>query len=239
VPLIRRIATPYGPVSVLRDATTGEIIYKQGGARQSESDGLGVSTSAYIHAIYGLIVQRAPGRVLTIGCGAGSLATMLTRAGAQVTCVDLNAQSFEIARQYFSLDDRVDCVAEDGARFLRRDARQWDAIVLDAYDGNDMPGAFATPAFAALVRAKLHPKTGRYLANVFVQWPDDPIADRVAMTLGLAFGRVRMLDETSATHRNCIVMAGAVSRLQLPTMTMPPACAAGKVFEDLAGFHFL
>jgi hypothetical protein len=49
---------------------------------------------------------------------------------------------------------------------------------------------------------------------------------------------VHVLDEDSNAHRNCIVMAGAVARLQPPAMSMPPACAAGKVFQDLAGFAF-
>lgn len=238
MPLLRRIQTPFGAVSILRDAATGEIIYKQGGARQSESDGLGVSTSAYIHAMFGLIVQRPAKRVLCIGCGAGSLATMLARWGAEVTVVDLNPSSFEIARQYFSLDERVACVVGDGVRFLKNNGTIFDAIALDAYAGNEMPSAFLTPGFARLARARLHPTRGRFLANVFLPWPDHPAADRYARTLSRAFGPVRILDETSDTHRNCIVMAGAVSRLAAPQMSIPPACAVGKVFQDLAAFAF-
>lgn len=238
MPLIRRIATPFGSVSILRDAASGEVIYKQGGARQSESDGLGVSTSAYIHAIYGLIVQRPARRVLTIGCGAGCLATMLARWGAEVTAVDLNPKSFDIARQYFSLDDRVTCIAADGVAFLKRDPTVYDAIVLDAYAGSEMPAAFLKPAFSALARTRLHPKRGQFFTNVFLPWLDHPAADRFAKILAGQFDHVRVLDEDSDTHRNCIVMAGAVSRLAAPSMSMPPACAAGKVFQDLAGFAF-
>jgi spermidine synthase len=238
LPLLRHIQTPYGPVSVVRDARTGEVLYKQGGARQSESDGLGVSTSAYIHAIYGLIVQRPAKRVLTIGCGAGVLATMLARHGAQVTVVDINPASFEIARQYFSLDQRVTCVVDDGVRFLKNSATVFDAMVLDAYQGNELPAPFLTSAFARLARARLDHRRGRFFANMFLPWADHPAAGNLAKTLARAFGAVRILDEVSGAHRNCIVMAGAVSRLAVPTMTMPPACAAGKVFQDLAGFEF-
>lgn len=238
MPLLRLIQTPFGAVSVLRDAQTGEVIYKQGGARQSETDGLGVSTSAYIHAIYGLIIQRPAKRILTIGCGAGVLATMLARHGVHVTVVDINPASFEIARQYFSLDARVTCVADDGVQFLKTNATIYDAIVLDAYEGNELPVAFLSPAFAKLTRARLHPTRGRFLANVFLPWPDDPAADRYATTLTRAFRHVRVLDEATDAHRNCIVMAGAVSRLQTPAMLMPPACAAGKVFQELAGLAF-
>jgi spermidine synthase len=239
LPLIRRIATPFGPVSILRDANTGEWIYKQGGGRQSESDGLGVSTSAYIHAMFGLIAQRKARRVLCIGCAAGSLATMLHAHGARVTAVDINPGSFDIARQYFSLADGIECVVDDGARFLRRDPRIWDAIALDAYDGHEIPNVFLTPGFARLVREKLEPKRGLFLANVFLPWPDDTAADAFARRLGKTFKTVRILDESHDTHRNCIVAAGAVSRLQPPTMTLPPACAAGKVFAELAGFRFV
>jgi spermidine synthase len=238
MPLLRRIQTPFGAVSVLRDAASGEVIYKQGGARQSESDGLGVSTSAYIHAMFGLIAQRPAKRILTIGCGAGVLATMLARHGAQVTVVDINPKSFDIARQYFSLDACVTCVVDDGVRYLKANDTIYDAIALDAYEGTELPAAFLTLSFAKLARARLHPKRGRFLANVFLPWPDDPAADTYAKTLARAFDTVRILDETSDTHRNCIVMAGAASRLKPPTMVMPPACAAGKVFQDLAGFKF-
>jgi spermidine synthase len=238
MPLIRRIATSYGSVSILRDAGTGEVIYKQGGARQSESDGLGVSTSAYIHAMFGLIVQRPAKRILCIGCGAGSLATMLARWGADVTVVDLNPVSFDIARQYFSLDDRVTCIVDDGVHYLKKNQTIYDAVALDAYAGNEMPEAFLKPSFAALARSRLHPVRGRLIANIFLPWPDHPAADRYAKTLSRAFKAVRILDEASDTHRNCIVMAGAVSRLTAPTMLTPPACAAAKVFQDLAGFAF-
>lgn len=238
MPLIRRIWTPYGEVSVLRDAGTGEVIYKQGGARQSESDGLGVSTSAYIHAIFGLIVQRPANRILTIGCGAGVLATMLARQGAQVTVVDVNPASFDIARQYFSLDARVTCVVDDGVLFLKTCDTVYDVLVLDAYEGNEIPASFLKPSFAALARSRLRPKRGRFFANVFLPWPDAPAARRYGNLLARSFGTVRVLDEESDMHRNCIVMAGAVSRLAAPMMLMPPACAAGKVFQDLAGFSF-
>lgn len=214
------------------------MLYKQGGARQSESDGLGVSTSAYIHAMFGLIAQRPAKRVLCIGCGAGSLATMLARWGAKVTVVDLNPASFDIARQYFSLDDRVTCIVDDGVHHLKTKPTLYDAIALDAYAGNEMPKAFLKPAFAALARMRLHPKRGRLVANIFLPWPDHPAADKYAKTLSRGFDHVRILDEDSDTHRNAIVMAGAVARLQPPMMRVPPACAAAKVFQDLAGYAF-
>jgi spermidine synthase len=239
LPLIRRIATPYGPVSVLRDGQTGEWVYKQGGARQSESDGLGVSTSAYIHAMFGLIVQKPAAHVLCIGGAAGSLASMLAMRVPKVTMVDINAQAFDIARDYFSLSPKVICETADGAAILKERPQVYDAIALDAFEGSEIPAQFLTPRFARLARSRLHPKRGRLIVNVFVPWFDHPIANQVSTTLATAFRRVRMLDEPGLTHRNCIVAAGDVASLVKPKLVLAPACEAAKVRDDLAAYRFL
>jgi spermidine synthase len=70
--------------------------------------------------------------VLMIGCGGGSLATMLDRAGVHVTIVDINPSAFRIAHKYFGLPREVDCHVADGRNFLRADRHRYDAIVLDA-----------------------------------------------------------------------------------------------------------
>lgn len=58
--------------------------------------------------------------MLLIGCGGGTLGTMLTRAGKSLTIVDINPQSIALARRYFSLPHQITCHVEDGAAFLTR-----------------------------------------------------------------------------------------------------------------------
>ena len=68
-----------------------------------------------------------------IGCGGGTLGTMLDRAGRSVTIVDINPQSIALARQYFSLPEQIPCHVVDGAAFLRRSQATFDAIIIDAF----------------------------------------------------------------------------------------------------------
>jgi spermidine synthase len=239
MPLIRRIKTPYGDVQVRRDARTGAMHWLQGGSRQSESDGLGVSTSAYIHAMFGLIVQQPAAHVLCICGAAGSLASMLSLRVRKVTLVDINPAAFDIARDYFSLSPQVACVTAEGAAFLKDHDTVYDAIALDVYEGSEIPPQFLTPRFARLARSRLHPKRGRLVVNVFVPWLDHPLADQVAATLGATFRRVRQLDEPGPAHRNCIVAAGDVAGLAPPKLIVAPACEAAKVAADLAAYRFL
>ena len=74
-----------------------------------------------------------------IGCGGGTLATMLSRRGVAVTLVDIDPLSFEIARRYFHMPAAVECHAQDGADFLRRRSERYDAIVLDAFADAAIP----------------------------------------------------------------------------------------------------
>jgi spermidine synthase len=125
----------------------GRISYWQGEYHQSAADENGVSTADYIHAMHFFLVQAGARDVLMIGCGGGTLATMLARSGVAVTVVDLHKLSFDIARGYFHLPESVDCHIADGIVWLRKNRRRFDAIVLDAFGKDGMPDAFMSAAF--------------------------------------------------------------------------------------------
>ncbi|HYJ35958.1 MAG TPA: hypothetical protein VEV64_07370, partial [Rhizomicrobium sp.] len=88
---------------IIRDDTSGKVSYWQGEYHQSAADRNGVSTADYIHAMYFFLMQAGARDVLMIGCGGGTLATMLVRSQVQVTVVDLHTFSFDVARKYFQL----------------------------------------------------------------------------------------------------------------------------------------
>ena len=77
---------------VVQDNRTGKVSYWQKEYHQSAGDADGVSTADYIHAMFAFLRQAGSKNVLIIGCGGGTLATMLvslftvrlsTRAGAR------------------------------------------------------------------------------------------------------------------------------------------------------------
>ena len=78
---------------VEQDNATGRVSYWQGCDNQSLADRNGISLADYIHAMYGFIRQSKAKHVLLIGCGGGTLATMLAKSGAAVTMLDIDPTS--------------------------------------------------------------------------------------------------------------------------------------------------
>src|SRR5437868_985955 len=132
IPLERR-ETRYGSITICRRKLSGSIVYDQSGSYQSEADQDGISLAAYVHALYDFLLQGGARNVLMIGCGGGTLATMLARDARKVTVVDINSESFELARRYFALPPQVICCVADGKEYLTSNQTCYDAIVVDAF----------------------------------------------------------------------------------------------------------
>lgn len=234
---LARLSSTQGEVAILHHQGTGRVLYRQGEWYQSEADGRGVSLAPYIHAIYGLLLQAGCRDVLMIGCGGGTLATMLRQAGRDVAIVDVAAHSFALARQYFQLPHDVPCHVADGQDFLGAHEARYDAIVLDAYEGDRIPAHFLTEGFLQLVKARLRPG-GCMLANIHVLHDLDPAPDRFACMVERVWRDVRMLDARGTPNRNAIVMAGAVAALERPGLMRVPDAAADEIAEELGQLTF-
>ena len=222
---------------VEQNNATGRVTYWESGENQSVADGAGVSLADYIHAMYFFLRKARARRVLMIGCGGGTLATMLTRIGARVTVVDISARSFEIARNFFALPPSVECHIADGAAFLRRTRLRFDAIALDAYDGDAIPAQFLTPAFFALAKARLRPG-GVFAMNIIVDDDADRTPDRIGRTAQKSFRHVRLLDSDGWIDRNAVLIAGAVAQLPRPRLLMKPARGARRLAREIRDLDF-
>ncbi len=235
---IKQLDSAFGQILIRRSRATGALIYWQGDCYQSEASPDGVSLTRYVHALFGLLRQTDAREILLIGCGGGTLATMLYRAGASVTVVDVNPNAFEVARAYFAMPADVSCVVDDGYNFLLRTDATFDAIVLDAYDGGEIPPQFLRTFFARLARARLRAPQGIFLANVYVNDDLDTKADFLAVRLSRFFPTVRLLDERGSLNRNTIVMAGPVKDLLCPRLEMRPRLGGGLIEDELARLSF-
>ena len=102
-------STAFGEITILKSLARDSHVYCQGDWWQSEADRNGVSLAAYVHAIYALLAQSQAQQILMIGCGGGTLGTMLAAAARQVTIVDINPESILLAQQYFSLPSHITC----------------------------------------------------------------------------------------------------------------------------------
>lgn len=231
---IARIASEFGEIVVSRDSASGAVRYDQGLIHQSEADASGISLVAYIHAIFDLLLQAGCRDVLMLGCGGGTLATMLHGAGAKVAIADIDSQSFQLARQYFHLPADIACHASDGAAFLQAGTRRYDAIVLDAYTGNQMPPQFAAKAFLQLARDRLAHPAGVFIANIHVLDDNDAAARRYAEQMSAVWPEVRLLDTPGRSKRNALVIAGAVAALGRSSLRIAPAFGADEIAAELA-----
>jgi len=218
---IARAKGSIGEIVVTRDRRTGAYYYEQADSYQSQADRDGVSLAHYIHALYGLAVQTAARTVLMIGCGGGSLGSMLADAGRSVTVVDIFPASFELARKYFFLSPRVNCVVADGAAFLARGRRPYELIVVDAFIGTRVPPHLRAPSFFQAARARLAPG-GHLLMNVVLTDDRDGTADAIAAAMAAAGLRVQLLDTPTDVERNAILVGSLAGPLRRPRLLVPP-----------------
>src|SRR5580693_7621722 len=98
-------------IVIQQDNASGATAYWQDTDNQSLADRRGVSLADYIHALYGFLRQGKSRHVLMIGCGGGTLATMLRRVGVRVTLVDIDPASFAVARRFFHMPASLECQA--------------------------------------------------------------------------------------------------------------------------------
>lgn len=236
--LLERIRSDAGDIEILETKLHRSVVYRQGGCCQSEADADGVSLCSYIHGIFGLLAQSPPRNVLMIGCGGGSLATMLASKGVQVTIVDVNPLAFDIARRYFNLPDEVACHVADGRDFLRDNAARYDAIVMDAYVGAFVPQHLRSMSFFRLARTRLDEHKGRLIANVFTEHDFDAAPDVAATAMAEVWDDVRVLDIRGMQHRNALVMAGNVMALQEPKLLLRPMAGITEIMHDLNRWRF-
>lgn len=219
---------------IARDLRTGHVSYWQKEYHQSAADRHGISTADYIHAMYFFLMQAQAKDVLMIGCGGGTLASMLHRSGVDVTVVDLHRLSFDIARKYFHMPGAIPGHVADGVAWLKQSRRRFDAIVLDAFGEEGMPPVFMRPAFFRLAKSRMVKRGGLFLMNVIVDDDEDRTPDNLVRAMRRNWPRVRLLDTDGWVDRNAVIAAGAVSGLRKPVVLMPPSPGGRKLARELA-----
>ncbi len=217
---------------------TGGISFWERSDNHSVADRHGISLADYIHAFYFFLRQAKSRHVLMIGCGGGTLATMLRRVGVKVTIADIDGRNFEIARTYFNMPGDIECHVADGRDFLRRDKRRYDAIVVDAYSDSAMPKHFMKRTFYDLVKSRLRTRDAIVLVNLMAANDADRAPDRFGRLLRRTWSQVRLLDSIGWDNRNVVALAGAVRRLKRPRLLMPPQRRAKSIAAELRTMDF-
>jgi spermidine synthase len=116
-----------------------------------------------------LAYNQGARRILMIGLGGGSAPKRLWRDFPQLELevVELDPVVRDVAYRYFALprSPRLRVSVEDGRRYLQRNSRRWDAIMIDAYFSDALPFHLTTVEFLELVRSRLNPG-GVVVSNV-------------------------------------------------------------------------
>jgi hypothetical protein len=99
--LLGRYQGRCGQIEVVEFLQDGSRLYFEDGVHQSKAAPDGESHYTYVKLMDALLAPAA--NILLLGCGGGTLGTMLFRQGKRVTIVDHNPVSFVIARQFFAL----------------------------------------------------------------------------------------------------------------------------------------
>lgn len=234
-PLVKHAST-FGVITLRYRKRSRTLTYEQKGGNQSTADYRGVSLDAHVHALYGLTLQQRGKRVLMIGCGGGTLGTMLARAGRRVSIVEIDRVSFTVAKRYFGLPPQVECHVADGLAFMQKTARRYDTVIIDAFIGENIPAHLKSAEFFRTAARCLR-KNGVVLVNVCLERKADRTADRIAAGFKQNGRAVRILDSPGA-ERNAIVLAGNVRSLQRPRMLISPEADAKQTIRELKAMRF-
>lgn len=234
---LARRQTEFGDARVVMNRTTGSVFYYHGDSCQSEADRNGISLAPYIHAIYDLLFQQQAQRILMIGCGGGTLGTMLARAGRTVVIVDDDPHAITIAKRYFALPFEVACHIADGLAFLDQNRAAFDAVVVDAFIGEQIPDHICSHGFFQAADRALRPG-GSILINTLAEHDLDFRADIISARLSAIGWRSVVLDTVGLPKRNAIVAAGNVERLTPPVAHFIPAVEAAEMLHDLKRMKF-
>ena len=155
--LLDKRKSPYGEIRVigLEDQYRFMIVngYDQGGVNLNTGGSAYPFTDALVDL--GGFYSEQPSSVLVIGLGPGLIAGRLRETGVPVDVVEIDAEVYRVARDYF--DYTGDVTIDDGRRFLQRTDRSWDLILVDAFAGGNPPWQLYTTEAFTLYRRHLNP----------------------------------------------------------------------------------
>jgi spermidine synthase len=138
-----------------------------------------------------LFVNPEPRSILIIGLGGGTLPSALSRVlpNTKIDVVEIDPAVVRVAKKFFGFtpNDRIAVIEADGRVFVKRavrEKRQYDLIMLDAFDHEYIPEHLLTREFLEEV-ASLLSAQGVLAANTF---SSSRLYDHESVTYAAVFG---------------------------------------------------
>lgn len=142
---LARYDTPFGVIKVVERKDT--VNYFQNGLWMSMTmkDGKLPWYEDYNGYIFKEIKQYK--KILILGCAGGTIVNQLTDTSV-LDVIDINLMSFVIAKKWFKLNPKANCITSCAAEYVNNCNKKYDAVVVDVFDGKGkIPDALRTDAF--------------------------------------------------------------------------------------------
>jgi len=206
-----------GPVEAAPDDRLR--IYFQDGLVQNTLDAQNRSQSFFTYALEGLSQAYRPqgAQALVLGIGAGVVPMALARHGVDVTAVEIDPVSFQVAQQHFGFDTaQVRAIQADARTYLRSCNGGFDTIIVDLFHGDGIPEYLITRDFFRDLRACLKPD-GVAVFNTFVDLDRPSVHAHFLVTLHSELREIVVYrpQAEGSRHLNSFVVASA-ARLTPP-----------------------
>lgn len=171
---VESVDTLYNNLTIQR---RGTIVELRARSRQTEALESAVDLGdplklvvAYTRTLYaGLFVQPDPRRVLMIGLGGAGFHRLFAAAypDSLLQSVELDPKVLELCveRMEFKPTAQTPVAVMDGRMFVKRDRRQWDWLILDAFRGGFVPPHLKTVEFYRECAARLDDR-GVFISNL-------------------------------------------------------------------------
>lgn len=122
-------------------------------------------------AFSGLLFSPQPRSVLVIGLGGGIIPSIYNRISplTKVDVVEIDEDVLGFAKKYFGFkpSEKTRVIIRDGRRFAKRSEKRYDFIVLDAFNGDQIPFHLMTAEFFEMLKKTALTEDGILVSNVF------------------------------------------------------------------------
>lgn len=186
IKILHKSTSFYGELKVI-EAGNSRILLVDGVSESGETRNALQVWPVYVTDLDLLLQRYHPEakRVLLIGLGGGNVIHPLLARGLRVEVVEIDRQVKIAAEKYFGLDTRrVPVTLEDGRRFVRASRTRYDAVIMNAFIGENSPTHLLSREFFQETKRILNPG-GLVLVNFvgYVSGPHQQGAASVYATL--------------------------------------------------------
>ena len=149
------------------------------------------------------VADRQDASLLVLGMGTGTFAQQTAEyfPNVSVEGVEIDESITDLAHEYFELSEKIPVTTYDGRAYLYADEKQYDVIMVDAYQDITIPFQMSSVEFFRLVKEHLKPG-GVMVVNMNMHTDEEGnINEYLSDTIDAVFLDVACVDVKGSTNR--------------------------------------